>query len=187
MRRQTGKRRTSMKRQMTLALAALIFTLTLSAFPHHAAASTTSTPPPSDSIKRAAGGWYAGQIHGGSTGWPGIFCSSVLLSRKGAPRQSQSECVRPRSAAGAALQRFNDRRVRNRLQPLVSSAGAFTPSLERRTNSMPARSCSQLLLLLTLAPELRRGHTNSSTVNSGGNQLRLCQPGDLQPARASSP
>ena len=45
-----------MKRQMTLALAALIFTLTLSAFPHHAAASTTSTPPPSDSIMRKAGG-----------------------------------------------------------------------------------------------------------------------------------
>lgn len=36
-----------MKKKMTLALAASILTLTLSAFPHHAAASTTAaTPPP---------------------------------------------------------------------------------------------------------------------------------------------
>lgn len=46
-----------MKKTMTLALAASIFALTLSAFPHHAAASTTSTPPPSDSpLLRKAGG-----------------------------------------------------------------------------------------------------------------------------------
>ena len=45
-----------MKRQMKLALATLIFALTLSAFPHNAAASTTSAAPPPDSMLRKAGG-----------------------------------------------------------------------------------------------------------------------------------
>jgi hypothetical protein len=45
-----------MKKKMTLALAGLIYALTLSAIPHHAAASTTSAAPPPDSqLVRASG------------------------------------------------------------------------------------------------------------------------------------
>jgi hypothetical protein len=40
------KRRTSMKTKKTLGLAALLLTLTLSAFPNYAAADTAPTPPP---------------------------------------------------------------------------------------------------------------------------------------------
>lgn len=45
-----------MKKTMTLALAASIFALTLSAFPHHAAASTTSVSQADSEIRRAGGG-----------------------------------------------------------------------------------------------------------------------------------
>jgi hypothetical protein len=46
-----------MKSQKTLVLAASIFALALSAFPHHAAADSTTAPPPSDSqsIRKAGG------------------------------------------------------------------------------------------------------------------------------------
>jgi hypothetical protein len=46
-----------MKSKKTLVLAASIFALTLSAFPHHAAASATTAPTPSDTVLiRKAGG-----------------------------------------------------------------------------------------------------------------------------------
>jgi hypothetical protein len=46
-----------MKTNMTLALAASILTLTVSAFPHRAAGSSTTAPPTSDSqaIRKAGG------------------------------------------------------------------------------------------------------------------------------------
>jgi len=44
-----------MKKTMTLALAASIFALVLSAFPDHAAASTTAAAPPPDSQWRSSG------------------------------------------------------------------------------------------------------------------------------------
>lgn len=44
-----------MKKNVMLSLAALLFTLTLSAFPHHAEASSTTTPPPDSDITRPTG------------------------------------------------------------------------------------------------------------------------------------